>query len=103
MRLSYEEEVRGRTVVDATGRAVGDVLALFVDTGELPERLTVDAIRVRLRNEVADELGVARGAFHHATLDVPARVLQAIGDAVVLQVPIQSLVAETTAHGDAHR
>ena len=94
MRLSYEDQLRDVTVVDSTGRAIGSVIALFVDTETMPERLAVDSLRVQLRNEVADELGIGHGTFHHATIDVPARAVQAIGDAVVLCVPVRSLVAE---------
>jgi hypothetical protein len=42
---------------------------------------------VKLRNEVADQLGAKRGMFHGGTLELPVGMVQSVGDAVVLSVP----------------
>lgn len=87
MRLSFHEDLRGRTVIDAAARAIGEVEALFLD----PETWRVDALRVRLRREVADQLGVPRGLLHGATIEVPTALVGAVGDAVSLRVPAAEL------------
>ena len=92
MRVSYEEQVKGRTVIDASGRSVGEVDALYLDAESIASGLKVSGIRIKLHSEVADELGVPRGTFHAGVVEVPAQALQAFGDAVVLNVSIASLV-----------
>jgi hypothetical protein len=58
MRLS-DENLRGRTVIGADGRAVGEIAALFLDS----DAWTVEELRVKLRKEIADELGASRTLF----------------------------------------
>ena len=94
MRLSYEDEVKGRTVIDAGGAAIGEVEALYLDS-EPAERgggLLVGAIRVKLHPEIADALGVSRSTFRAGAIDIPAAAVQALGDAVLLNVAVGSLV-----------
>ena len=81
MRLS-DENLRGRTVIAADGQAVGEIAALFLES----DRWRVESLQVKLRNDVADQLGAARGMFHAATLELPVRMVQSLGDAVVLSV-----------------
>jgi sporulation protein YlmC with PRC-barrel domain len=38
MRLSYEEQVRGRTVIDASGSSVGEVDSLYLDAESIDRR-----------------------------------------------------------------
>ena len=92
MRISYEDHIKGRTVIDASGRSVGAVDALYLDSESLATGLKVSGVRIRLHAEVADELGVPRGMFHPAVVDIPATALQALGDAVILSDRIASLV-----------
>lgn len=87
MRLRYQEQVRGRTVIDATGRALGAVDEIYVDG----DTLQLEGIRVKLRTDIADELGVPRRAFHPGMIDVPTQHIQAFGDTVVLRVDIRTL------------
>lgn len=94
MRLS-DENLRGRTVIGADGHAVGEVSALFLDS----ETLRVEALQVRLRKDVADQLGAARGLFHAGTLEIPTRLVQSVGDAVVLSVPVDALRQALPASG----
>ncbi len=86
MRLS-DENLRGRTVIGADGRAVGEVAALFLDS----DAWSVESIRVKLRKEVADQLGASRTVFHAGTVEVPIRLVQSVGDAVVLSIPVDGL------------
>jgi hypothetical protein len=41
---------------------------------------------------VADDVGVERSTFRPAVVDVPASMLQAIGDAVLLNVRLDALL-----------
>jgi sporulation protein YlmC with PRC-barrel domain len=86
MRLS-DENLKGRTVVSADGQAVGEVAALFLDS----EAWRVESLQVKLRNSVADQLGATRNIFHSGTLEVPVRMIQSVGDAIVLSVPAVEL------------
>jgi sporulation protein YlmC with PRC-barrel domain len=86
MRLS-DENLRRRTVIAADGQAIGEVAALFLDS----DAWRVESLHVKLRNEVADQLGAARGMFHAGTLEIPIRMVQSVGDAVVLSVAAHEL------------
>ena len=86
MRLS-DESIRGRTVIGADGQAIGEVAALFLDS----ETWDVECVRVKLRNGIADRLGAARTIFSAGTVDIPVRLIQSVGDAVVLAIPVEGL------------
>lgn len=86
MRLS-DENLRGRTVIAADGQAIGEVAALFLDSDEW----RIESLQIKLRNEVADQLGAARNIFHAGTLEIPIRMVQSVGDAVVLSVNAKEL------------
>jgi sporulation protein YlmC with PRC-barrel domain len=86
MRLS-DETLRGRTVIAADGQAIGEVAALFLDS----DAWRVESLQIKLRKEVADQLGAARDMFHAGTLELPVRMVQSVGDAIVLSVPARDL------------
>ncbi len=86
MRLS-DENLRGRTVIGADGQAVGEVAALFLDS----DAWSVESLRVKLRKEIADRLGASRTMFHAGTVEIPIRLIQSVGDAIVLSVPVDGL------------
>jgi sporulation protein YlmC with PRC-barrel domain len=86
MRLS-DDNLRGRTVIAADGQAIGEIAALFLDS----DAWHVESLQVKLRKEIADQLGAARGMFHAGTLEVPIRMIQSVGDAVVLAVATDEL------------
>lgn len=86
MRLS-DENLRGRTVIAADGQAIGEVAALFLDS----DAWRVESLQIKLRKEVADQLGASRGMFHAGTLELPVSMVQSVGDAVVLSVPAMEL------------
>lgn len=86
MRLS-DENLKGRTVIGADGQAVGEVAALFLDS----EAWGIQSLQVRLRKEIADRIGAPRTVFHSGTIEIPIRLIQSVGDAVVLSVPVDAL------------
>jgi sporulation protein YlmC with PRC-barrel domain len=96
MRLS-DENLRGRTVISADGQAIGEIAALFLDS----EAWRVESVQIKLRNEVADQLGATRGLFHAGTLEVPVAMIQSVGDAVVLSVSTQELRQVVPERGDS--
>jgi sporulation protein YlmC with PRC-barrel domain len=96
MRLS-DENLRGRTVIAAGGQAIGEIAALFVDS----DRWQVESLQVKLRKEVADQLGATRGMFHAGTLEMPIGMVQSVGDAVVLSVAAHELKQVLPRAGDA--
>lgn len=86
MRLS-DENLRGRTVIAADGQAIGEVAALFLDS----DAWRVESLQIKLRKEIADQLGASRGIFHAGTLELPVGMVQSVGDAIVLSVPALEL------------
>jgi len=95
MRLS-DENLRGRTVISADGQAIGEIAALFLDS----EAWRVESLQIKLRNEVADQLGATRGLFHAGTLEMPIHMIQSVGDAVVLSVSAHELRQVVPGAGD---
>ena len=86
MRLS-DKNLCGRTVIGSDGLAIGEVAALFLDS----DVWRVESVQVKLRNDVADRLGADRGMFHAGALEIPIRMVQSVGDAVVLSVAVDEL------------
>jgi sporulation protein YlmC with PRC-barrel domain len=86
MRLS-DENLRGRTVIAADGQAIGEISAIFLDSTVWQ----VEALQVKLRNHVADQLGATRDMFHSGTPEIPIRMVQSVGDAIVLSVAAHEL------------
>jgi sporulation protein YlmC with PRC-barrel domain len=88
MRINYEQTLRGRPVVDASGRVIGDVEQLLLET----DPLAVAGLVIKLRSEAAEALGAHRSVFHAAHLDVPREAIQGLGDTVVLRVEAAALL-----------
>jgi sporulation protein YlmC with PRC-barrel domain len=86
MRLS-DENLRGRTVIAADGQAIGEIAGLFFESNAW----RVESLQIKLRKDVADQLGATRGMFHAGTLDIPIHMVQSVGDAVVLSVGADEL------------
>jgi sporulation protein YlmC with PRC-barrel domain len=78
-----DEHLRGRPVIAADGQAIGEVAALFIDTSQW----SVIALQIKLHKGAAEQLGIARGILHAATLELPIRLVQSVGDTVLLSVP----------------
>jgi len=86
MRLS-DENLRGRTVIGADGRAIGEIGTLFLDS----DSWSVESLHVKLRKEIADQLGASRSIFHAGSVEIPVRLVQSVSDAVVLSIPVDGL------------
>jgi sporulation protein YlmC with PRC-barrel domain len=97
MRLS-DANLRGLVVIGADGQALGDVDALLLDTATW----SVDSLRVKLRKEAAERIGASRTMFRAATIEIPIRLIQSVGDAVLLTVAAEGLREEPDAGVAAH-
>jgi len=97
MQIS-DEKLRGRTVVAADGHAIGEVAALFIDTATW----IVASLQIKLSKTAADQLGAARGLLHAATIELPVRMVQSVGDAVLLSVPTLGLRQTDTEASERH-
>lgn len=86
MRLS-DDNLRGRTVIASDGLSIGEVVALSIDS----EAWRVESLQVELHKDVADRLGADRSMFHAGALEIPASMIQSVGDAVVLSVAVDGL------------
>jgi sporulation protein YlmC with PRC-barrel domain len=91
MRLSAEN-LHGRTVITADGLAVGSIESVFLDVDEW----RIESVSIELRKDVADRIGASRTMFHRGLIEVPVRLIQSVGDAVVLSVAVDAL-------SEAHR
>ncbi len=96
MRLS-DENLRGRTVIASDGLAIGEITSFNVDV----DSWVIESIQVKLRKGVADRLGADRGMFHAGAAEIPIRMVQSVGDAVVLAVPVDELRAVLPGGRDA--
>jgi sporulation protein YlmC with PRC-barrel domain len=86
LRLT-DENLRGRTVIAADGVVIGELAILFVES----DSWRVEALQVKRRKDVADRLGADRGVFHAGTVEIPVRLIQSVGDAVLLSVAVDAL------------
>lgn len=98
MRLS-DENLRGRAVISADGQVIGSIKSVFLDATEW----RVESISVELRKDVADRIGASRSMFHRGQIEVPVRLIQSVGDTVVLGAGVDALreVRRTTTTADA--
>ena len=86
MRLS-DQNLEQRTVIAADGLALGQVSAIFLDS----ETWRVESLQLRLHKDVADRLGASHNIFRAASIEVPVRLVQSVGDAVVLSLDVERL------------
>jgi sporulation protein YlmC with PRC-barrel domain len=93
----FDRSLRGRKVISADGQAVGEITDLVVNS----DLWQVESVQLKLNNAVADRLGIRRGKFHAGTIDIPVRMIQSVGDAVVLAVPASALRPSLTSSHDA--
>ena len=83
-------------MIAADGQAIGDIAGIFLDSTVWQ----VEALQVKLRNNVADELGATRGMFHAGTLEIPISMVQSVGDAIILSVAAHELRQVLPGPGD---
>jgi sporulation protein YlmC with PRC-barrel domain len=86
MRIS-DEALRGRTIIAADGQAIGEVVGVMLES----EGWRVDSVHVALHKDVADRLGAGRRMFRSGRVEIPTRMVQSVGDTVVLAVPVDAL------------
>ena len=82
-----DEDLRGRTVIAADGQAIGEVAALFIDTSTW----IIIGLQIKLSKSAAEQLGATQGLFRAATFELPIRMIQSVGDTVLLSVPTLEL------------
>ena len=51
----------------------------------------VEALHIKLVRDIADKIGAPRSVFHAGALEIPVRIVQSVGDSVVLSVPVGDL------------
>jgi sporulation protein YlmC with PRC-barrel domain len=96
--------MRGRTLIAADGQIVGEITAVFFESATW----RVESLQAKLGKEIADQIGADRSIFHAGTLEIPVRMIQSVGDTVVLSVAVDGLRevlpmdARAKAEGDAH-
>ncbi len=80
MFTSFFEALHRLVAVDETGRAIGEVRDLVIES----ESLKLVALRIALHRGIAHEVGARPGLFRAATVDVPVRYVRAAADGVLL-------------------
>jgi sporulation protein YlmC with PRC-barrel domain len=93
-----DEHFRGRSVIAADGHTIGEVAALFIDTSTW----TIVALQIKLQKATAEQIGATRGLLRAATLELPVRLVQSVGDAVLLSVPTLELRQLLPGSADPH-
>ena len=81
------DELRGRKVFDANGRAIGRVNAALVDM----ETWLVDTLRIRVTRRAAADLDVHWSYFRRPKIDVATGLIHVAGDAIILRVSLAEL------------
>jgi sporulation protein YlmC with PRC-barrel domain len=82
-----DDELTGRTVIAADGNAIGEVFGFAIET----DNWAIQALKVKLRNEAADQVGASRSIFRPGTIAIPVSFIQSVGHAVVLNVATSAL------------
>jgi sporulation protein YlmC with PRC-barrel domain len=88
MKLT-DESFRGRVVLSSDGLVLGEISRLYIDPASTGWR--VRSFEVRLRKDAAERAGIPHSLFHSATIEISTDLVQSIGDAVILSVPVTSL------------
>ena len=93
-----DEHFRGRTVIAADGKTVDEVGTIFFDTSSW----LVVAFQIKLHKAVAEQLGEHRGILRAATIELPVRMVQSVGDSVLLSLPTHELRQSPPEADDRH-
>ena len=51
----------------------------------------VEALNIKLVKDIADKIGAPRSVLHAGALEIPIRIVQSVGDSIVLSVPVGDL------------
>jgi sporulation protein YlmC with PRC-barrel domain len=81
------DRMRGRKVLDVTGRVLGRVGHLLVDT----ESWAIGSFQLRLRRRAARDLGLRWSFFRVPTLDVPTGLVMAASETIILRAAMEDL------------
>jgi sporulation protein YlmC with PRC-barrel domain len=81
------DRIVGRKVLDITGRVLGSVGHLLVDT----ESWAISAFQLKLRRAAARDMGVRWSIFRIPTLEVPTGLVMAASDAIILRAELSDL------------
>lgn len=81
------ERLMGRKVLDVTGRVLGRVGHLLVDT----ESWAIGSFQLRLRRRAALDMGLRWSLFRIPTLEVPTGLVMAASDAIILRAELADL------------
>jgi sporulation protein YlmC with PRC-barrel domain len=84
-----DDKVRGKTVIEAGGQALGQVEALILDTNSW----SVEGLEIRPRREIARLLGSARRLMRPDNAEIPIRAIKSVGDAILLTLNLDELSA----------
>ena len=85
--LISDEHLRGKSVLGADGKAIGEVVGITLDS----EGWQIASLQVRLRRGIGDHLGMPHKRFSSPEIDIPRQALQSVGDAVILSISVDSL------------
>lgn len=84
-----DDSLRGRAVLSSDGVEIGVVEGVVFETAGWK----VEAIEVKLRNEVAERIGAGRRMFRAVVIPVPVEKIHAVRDAVMLNLALGDLRA----------
>lgn len=88
MRIT-DDKLHGRVVLSADGIAVGEISKLIMEGSQF----AIEGVEIKLRKEIAERLGLKKGMFSSATIEIPVGLVQSVGDAVLLSAVIEDLRA----------
>ena len=93
MRIT-DDKLHGRVVLSADGIAIGEISKLILQGSQF----AIEAVEIKLRKEIAERFGMKRGVFSSAVIEVPAQIVQSVGDAVLLSATVDDLRAVRSLH-----
>jgi sporulation protein YlmC with PRC-barrel domain len=97
MQIS-DENLRGRSVVAADGQTTGEVAGVFIDTSTW----TIASLKIKLSKTAAEQLGASKSLLRATTIELPIRMIQSVGDTVLLSVPTLGL-RQNVSEADQHK
>lgn len=93
MRIT-DDKLHGRVVLTADGVAIGEISKLILEGAQF----AIQAVEIKLRKEIAERFGMKHGMFSNANLEIPAQMVQSVGDAVLLSATVDDLRAVRSLH-----
>ena len=93
MRIT-DDKLHGRVVLSADGIAIGEINRLILQGAAF----AIEAVEIKLRKEIAERFGMKRGMFSSPTIEVPAQLVQSVGDAVLLSATVDDLRTVRSLH-----